>query len=285
MEHLTKSQIVLLCLFVSFVSSMATGIVTVTLMQQAPEPVTQGITNVIERTIEKITPTIVEKPGKTVVLKDEDLMVAAIDRNNKSVVSFRVGDESGDIRSAGIGTIVSTDGLIITDKANLGGGVLLTTYNGVKYALEVLPTTDEASLLALGKLTPVTPPASTTPAVVFTPITLGDAAGLKVGQTAIVIAGRDGKSITTGLISSLDTHTTVAKDTKVETTILDNIAVSQRLALSANGAPIVTLGGVVVGFISINENTGSQLGVPAFDAKKVIDAYHPVAATPAQKTR
>lgn len=282
MEHLTKSQIVLLCLFVSFVSSMATGIVTVTLMQQAPKPVMQSITNVVEKTIEKITPTIVEKPGKTVVVKDEDLMVAAIDRNNKSVVSFRIGDESGDVRLAGIGTVVSQDGLIITDKANLGGGVLLTTFNGVKYALEVLPTTDEKSTLALARLTPVTPPASTTPATIFIPVTLSDTSVLKVGQTAIAIAGRDGKSIVTGLISSLDTHVATLKDSKTEITILDNIAISQRLATSANGAPIITLEGVVVGFVSINENTGSQLGIPAAEAKKLIEEYRAAAAKKAE---
>ena len=53
MEHLTKVQIVLLTLFVSFVASMATGIVVVTLMEQASGPVNQTITNVVERTIEK----------------------------------------------------------------------------------------------------------------------------------------------------------------------------------------------------------------------------------------
>ena len=283
MEHLTKSQIVLLTLFVSFVSSMATGIVVVTLMQQAPEPVMQSITNVVERTIEKITPTIVEKPGKTIVLKDEDLMVAAIDRNNKSVVSFRMGNEDGDVLLAGIGTLVSEDGLVITDKANVGGGVLLTTFNGVKYALEVLPVTDETNKLALGRLTPVTPLASTTPAVKFTPVTLSDTAVLKVGQTAIAIAGRDGKSIVTGLISGLDTHTATPKDSKTEVTILDAIAISQRLAGSANGAPIVTLEGVVVGFVSIDERIGSQTGIPVSQAKKLIEAYRDSLAIPAQK--
>ena len=70
MEHLTKAQIVLLTLFVSFVSSMATGIVVVTLMQQAPEPVLQSITRVVEKTIEKVVPTIVERPGKQLIIKD-----------------------------------------------------------------------------------------------------------------------------------------------------------------------------------------------------------------------
>jgi len=52
MENLTKTQIVLLTLLVSFMTSLATGIVTVSLMSQAPEPFIQTVHKVIE----KITP-------------------------------------------------------------------------------------------------------------------------------------------------------------------------------------------------------------------------------------
>jgi len=266
MEHLTKAQIVLLTLFTSFVASMATGIVVVTLMQQSPEPVTQTITNVVERTIEKITPTFVEKPGKQIILKDEDLMVAAIDRNLKSVVAFKVVGQDGESHAAGVGTIVSSDGLVVTDKGNFGEGVLTTTINGTQYALQVL-SNEDTNNLGLGRLTPVS--ATTTPA--FTAATFGDLGALRLGQTAIVIGGRDGKTITTGLISSLDTHTVTDKDKNTETKILDMISVSSRFSGTSNGAPVITLSGEVVGFLSINEDVGSQVGVPVSEAKKIID--------------
>ncbi|MGB2580135.1 MAG: serine protease [Minisyncoccia bacterium] len=274
MEHLTKAQIVLLALFTSFVASMATGIVVVTLMGQAPDPVTQSITNVVERTIEKITPTIVEKPGKTVVVKDEDLMVSAIEKNLKSIVSFRVVGQDGDLRLAGVGTIVSADGLVVTAKGNFGVGVLTTTINGVQYALQVL-SDERSNTLGLGRLTPVS--ATSTPA--FTPATFGNPDILKLGQTAIVIGGRDGKTISTGLVTSIDTRTVVDKDTKVETTVLDNIGVSMRFAGSSNGAPIITLSGDVVGFLNIDENTGFQIGVTATEAKRIIDEAKKAEAT------
>lgn len=273
MEHLNKSQIILLALFVSFVSSMATGIVVVTLMQQTPEPVLSTITRVVEKTIEKITPTFVEKPGKTIVLKDEDLMVAAIERNSKSEVAFSVAKENGETQSAGIGVIVSADGLVVTDKVNFGGGVLTTTINGAKYVLEVV-SNEKEGFLGLGKLTPVTPLGTSTPPVTFTPVTFGDPFAIKVGQTAIVFSGRDAKTITTGLVSRLDTRTVVDKETKVETKILTNIGLSQYFSATSNGAPIIMLDGLVVGFLSIDEGASSQIGVPSSEAQNLMATYY-----------
>lgn len=283
MEHLTKSQIVLLTLFVSFVSSMATGIVVVTLMQQTPEPVLQSITNVIEKTIEKAVPMVVEKQGKQVIVKDEDLVVSAIDRNSKSVVSFYVITDSGDTTSAGVGTIVSSDGLVVTDKTNFKMGLLMAKIAGAKYTVQVIPNEKDGSL-ALGKLIPAVSTASTTPPITFTSVALGNIATLKVGQTAIVISGGDGKTIEPGLITNLDTHTMTDKTTKIETKVLDNIGLSQRLGGVANGAPIISLDGVVIGFVSIDEYQGSQKGITVDEAKNLIAAYTTTSASPKQKT-
>ncbi len=272
MEHLNKSQIVLLTLFVSFVSSMATGIVVVTLMQQASEPVFQTITNVVEKTIEKIVPTIVEKPGKTIVIKDEDLMIAAIERNSKSVVAFSIEVEGGEALSAGVGVIVSTDGLVVTDMANFGGGVLVTTISGTKYTLDVV-LIEKDGLLGLGKLTPVSKVSTSTPAAIFTPVVFGNAGTLKVGQTAIVISGRDGKTITTGFVNRLDTRIAINKETKVETKVIESIGLSVRFSGTSNGAPIITLDGTVVGFLSINEGVASQIGIPSSEAQNLIMAW------------
>ena len=317
-EHLTKSQIVLLTLFVSFVSSMATGIVVVTLMQQAPEPVLQSITNVV-KTIEKSVPVTVTTPGKTIVVKDEDLMVAAIAQNSKSVIALKAFDEtSGTILSAGVGTIVSSSGLIITDKGNFNSGNLIAKIDGVQYGIKFI-SSDKDGNLALGKIVPLdlslgstatstsstsTPPVgnsqaasvagtttgTTTPTTlpVFTPVSLGDSSTLKLGQTAIVIGGRDGQSIASGIITNLDVVTTQDKDTKVETKVLQNIGLSQKLTSYSNGAPIITLDGSVVGFASIDDVAGTQGGTPVDGAKKLISAElnppSPATSTTTKKT-
>lgn len=269
MEHLTKAQIVLLTMFVSFVASMATGIVVVTLMQQSPEPVTQTITNVVEKTIEKIVPTTIEKPGKTIVVKDEDLVVGAIEKNSKSTVALRYVNQAGDRAPMGIGTIVSPEGLIVTDKANFNNGLLSATVGGVLYTVEVVANSQTSSLV-LGRLAPVAPQATTTPPVVFTPVTFGSPGSLKIGQTALTLGGRDAKSVASGIVAGIDTHTTTDKETKEETMIIDNIIISQRLSGISNGAPIITLDGLVVGFVSIDESIGSQVGVLATEAADLI---------------
>ena len=58
-KDLNKTQLILLALLLSFVTSIATGITTVTLMEQAPSSVTVPINRIIKQTVEKIVPATV----------------------------------------------------------------------------------------------------------------------------------------------------------------------------------------------------------------------------------
>jgi len=55
-KDLNKPQLILLAILLSFVTSIATGITTVTLMEQAPSSVTVPINRIVRQTVEKVVP-------------------------------------------------------------------------------------------------------------------------------------------------------------------------------------------------------------------------------------
>lgn len=91
MEELSKSQLVLLVLLVSFVTSIATAVVTVALVDQAPKPVTQTIQRVVDRVA--AVNQVIEQPQKKeeqppVVVSDEEKIVRIVSDMLPSVVSI-----------------------------------------------------------------------------------------------------------------------------------------------------------------------------------------------------
>jgi len=55
-KDLNKSQLILLAILLSFITSIATGITTVTLLEKAPQSVTVPINRIVRQTVEKIAP-------------------------------------------------------------------------------------------------------------------------------------------------------------------------------------------------------------------------------------
>lgn len=131
MNDLNAQQIVLLCLLVSFVSSVATGITTVSLLEQAPKPVAQTINRVVERTIERVVDPVVEsvtnvatnRPSEriveTVVVNQEDLTVEAVEKSVKSLARIYGVDRTNKKFFIGLGAVVSSDGKILTSSTAL----------------------------------------------------------------------------------------------------------------------------------------------------------------------
>jgi hypothetical protein len=72
MQDLNKSQLILLALLISFVTSIASAIATVSLLAQAPAPVTQTINRIVQNTVEKIVPT---DTGKKALSPDEQKLL------------------------------------------------------------------------------------------------------------------------------------------------------------------------------------------------------------------
>lgn len=73
-KDLNKSQLILLAILLSFVTSIATGITTVTLMQQAPASFTVPVTRIVRETVEKIVPV---ESTKTQTLSAEEKKLLA----------------------------------------------------------------------------------------------------------------------------------------------------------------------------------------------------------------
>jgi hypothetical protein len=107
MEHLTKQQIVLLTLLVSFITSLSTGIVTVSLMDQSPT-VTKTVNQIIEKTIASPQTAAVG----LVSISVQDQVASATARVSSSTV--RIKDASG--TTIGLGIIISKTGAIMTDR-------------------------------------------------------------------------------------------------------------------------------------------------------------------------
>jgi len=79
-KDLNKKQLILLTLLITFVVSIATGIVTVTLMNKMPAKTTQTINNIVQRTIEKV------------VLPTEDQTTQTLENNKSESKIYDVGD-------------------------------------------------------------------------------------------------------------------------------------------------------------------------------------------------
>jgi S1-C subfamily serine protease len=215
-EHLNKTQILLLTLLVSFVTSIATGIVTVSLMGQAPQGVTQTVNRIVERTVEKVVTQPIRSTAAaitgvapvpapvasetTVVVKEDDLAADSIARVQNSMVRLveRGGNEDGAFAR---GVIVDKSGVVVADRAttdpNLGTDVILST--GERFRAEPRP----ALLGEVLRYYDLNTTGTTTPALSAIP--LADHSHLRLGQSVIRIGGRTRDSVAEGVISILPT--------------------------------------------------------------------------------
>lgn len=202
LEHLTKHQIVLLTLLVSFVTSIATGIVTVSLVNQAPPAVTRTINQIVEHTVERVVPatqgaaavttTVTER---TVVVKDDDLAAQSIAKMQQSLV--RIVARGSDY--------MLTRGVVVEGAVALADRDALAV-SGARYFEAILPDGRRypATMRAAAKgqaLAVMDIALGTSSAPSAAP--LADTAKVQLGQTVIRIGGTGGDTVGTGVVASL----------------------------------------------------------------------------------
>jgi hypothetical protein len=205
---LNTQQIVLLCLLVSFVTSIATGITVVSLMQQSPEPVTQTINRVIERTVETVTQQPVEDiknlisqkptPSKevvTVVVNQEDQSINAVSKNENSIARIVLNTKGEEFVTLGL--VYNQAGDLIVDKRMIDRRTTYAAYYGSKRFLVKYASGSETNDFITLKVQGENPND-------FVTATLGDSNGLKLAQSVISLSGTKQTSVGIGEIESLN---------------------------------------------------------------------------------
>lgn len=250
-EQLTKAQIVLLTLLVSFMTSIATGIVTVTLLAQAPPAVTQTINRIVERTVERVVPAETQNATavtteNTIVVKETDLITDSIEKNAKSLVQVikKNGNQDGTDALVGLGLFVSRGGLVATDSTLIteGSTYSVITDTGAIFTV-VIQDAGEGKPTALLRVTSSEEDAS------FEAITFSNNLDvLKLGQTIISLSGGARTNVSIGIISSLDL-VNVGNEGEERVDGIRTDIDEQRILF---GSPLVDIFGEVIGIHTIN---------------------------------
>ena len=272
MENLTRTQTVLLVLLVSFVTSLATGIVTVTLVNQAPQPITHTISKVVEKVVPKEVPV----KEKTVVFSSEENLVKIIKGASLAVVSI-VATTTKDLTattteeniekkpiSIGSGFFVSKNGIILTNRHIVEDATLeyvVTTKDGNVFPAVVIsrnPAQDIAVLKVKGSN--------------FNFIPLGDSKNINVGQTAVAIGSDSGEfqnTVSVGVISGLSRMVAAVGAVSGPEDSVALIQVDAPTNPGNSGGPLIDLSGKAIGINTVGaqrENIGFALPINA--AKK-----------------
>lgn len=116
-KELNKQQLILLAILLSFVTSIATGIVTVTLMQQAPASVTAPITKIVQQTVEKIVPMDIQ-PSEPALSKEQQKLLEELKAIKPLTVSLFLKGEKED-KILGTGLFLGDNKVVIASLIDL----------------------------------------------------------------------------------------------------------------------------------------------------------------------
>lgn len=231
-EELSKSQLVLLTILVNFVTSIATGILTVSLLDQTPAFVTQTVNRVVERTIETVAAAapaaIVQAPAPS----NQDLVTSALGADATRAINIYPLANGTSTPAISVGTYLPKSRVVVTASQEVLPQEALIGFPGNIYipaslaragaGITIYGFADNAALPKVGAFTLIGP---------------GD---LKLGQTVLAI-GADG-SASTGIVARVG-------DAGIHTTLPD----------IGTGSAAVDLSGNLVG---INAGAAAGLLIP-----------------------
>lgn len=243
MEHLNKSQIVLLTLLVSFVTSIATGIVTVSLMDQAPPIVAATVNRVIEKTVETVTAAPAGQPAaaattvvtkeKTVVVSESDQIAKAVGNVSGSLVHLYTSD--AEPAFLGLGVVIDAGGTVAMDASAIGEHpeAVISLPDSTRVRAFVTRR-DEAHGIAFLNTSTTTEAEAQKP-IIWKPISIATDKPV-LGASTVALSGKTAARIASGLVTAL-------MQTEGGTIIDTNVTESSIMP----GSPLVDTNGNLVG--------------------------------------
>lgn len=244
LEHLNRTQIIFLTLLVSFVTSIATGIVTVSLMNQAPPQLAATVNHVIEHTIEQVEPATQAAAPATVVktiVENDDLGPQAIATVQESIIRIVASSSPSLLVARGI--IIDAKGVALSDRASLDPTLsyeaILPNGTEVPAVVHSAATTSSVVLVDLQIAT----------STVLVPATFADPSKLELGQTVIRIGGAGADTVSEGVIASLPESSNASTPQDLEASVSATIP----------GSVLISLYGEVLGISTTDsENVGDD---------------------------
>ncbi len=243
MEHLNKSQIVLLTLLVSFVTSIATGIVTVSLMDQAPPIVAATVNRVIEKTVQTVTAAPAGQPAaaattivtkeKTVIVSESEQIAKAVGNVSPSIVHIYTNAEEPAF--LGLGVVMDAGGTILIDSAAIDERAEAVVSLPDSTRVRAFVTRRDAEHGIAYLRTSTTTEATAGKPITWKPVSIATDKPV-LGATAVALSGKTVARIASGLVTAL-----LQADSG---TVIDtNVAESSIMP----GSPLVDTNGNLIG--------------------------------------
>jgi len=214
-------------------------------------------------TEESVVIDAVKKVGPSVVTVVEERTIRSLQQFEFGPFSiFGIpGREQQQSVNIGSGFIVSSDGLIITNKhvvSNIEAKYQIITSNDKKYQVQKIYR-DPLNDVALLKIDPLENPGNK-----LKPVEIGDSSRLQVGQFVIAIGtalGEFKNTVTTGVISGLGRGITAGDEFAGYVERLDNvIQTSAAINPGNSGGPLLNSSAQVIGVNTAVASSGQNIG-------------------------
>ncbi len=268
-KDLNKNQMVLLTLLMSFVTSIAMSVITVSLLQENPTTVTQTVNRIVERTVETVVPAVtggksIVTKETTIVVKEEDLITKSIEKNKDKILAVRekaIGSDGGAVHTQiGWGIVLNKEGLIATDSSFISseGAYSVLTEDNVSFETKVVAQDENKGVALLSAIKEKGDKRKEE--YVFTPIDKADLKASKLGQTLIAFGGKGKKAVAIGIISNI-TESEAKVGSATSTTFSKKITSIEGTVFPPNkvtGGPIVNSFGEVLGLATATLFVGGE---------------------------